>query len=70
MLAHGTGEPLNGSLASDGAGSWAKNGFHGAGVISEDGRNGEFAQAKGGVARIDGTDAGGRQRARMMPPMN
>ena len=36
-------------------GSWGKNGFHGAGVISEDGRSGEFAQAKGRVAMIDGS---------------
>jgi hypothetical protein len=36
-------------------GSWGKNGFHGAGVISEDGRSGEFAQAEGRVAMIDGT---------------
>ncbi len=36
-------------------GSWGKNGFHGAGAISEDGRSGEFAQAQGRVAMIDGT---------------
>lgn len=29
--------------------------FHGAGVISKDGRSGEFAQAEGRVAMIDGT---------------
>jgi hypothetical protein len=36
-------------------GSWGKNGFHGAGVISEGGRSGEFSQAEGRVAMIDGT---------------
>ena len=36
-------------------GSWGKNGFHGAGAISEAGRSGEFAQAVGRVAMIDGT---------------
>ena len=36
-------------------GSWGKNGFHGAGVISKDGRSGEFAKAEGRVAMIDGT---------------
>ena len=36
-------------------GSWGKNGFHGAGVISEDGRSGEFSQAEGRVAMIDGS---------------
>ncbi len=33
-------------------GSWDKNGFHGAGVISEGGRSGEFSQAEGRVAQI------------------
>jgi hypothetical protein len=33
-------------------GAWDGNGFHGAGVISEDGRTGEFAQATGRVAQI------------------
>ena len=33
-------------------GSWDKNGFHGAGVISEGGRSGEFSQAEGRVAMI------------------
>ena len=53
---------LQGNVACDkgafrftSTGSWGKNGFHGAGVISEDGRSGEFAQAKGRVAMIDGT---------------
>ena len=53
---------IQGSVACDkgafsftATGSWGKNGFHGAGVISEDGRSGEFAQAKGRVAMIDGT---------------
>ena len=53
---------LEGSVACDkgafkfsSTGSWGKNGFHGAGVISEDGRSGEFAQAEGRVAMIDGT---------------
>lgn len=36
-------------------GSWGKNGFHGAGMISKDGRSREFAQAEGRVAMIDGT---------------
>ena len=36
-------------------GSWGKNGFHGAGVISEGGRSGEFSQAVGRVAMIDGS---------------
>lgn len=36
-------------------GSWGKNGFHGAGVISGDGRSGDFEQAVGRVAMIDGT---------------
>ena len=36
-------------------GSWGKNGFHGAGVISNEGRSGEFSQAEGRVAMIDGT---------------
>ena len=35
-------------------GSWDKNGFHGAGVISEGGRSGEFSQAEGRVAQIGG----------------
>ena len=45
---------LEGSVACDrgafrftSTGSWGKNGFHGAGVISEEGRSGEFAQAGG-----------------------
>ena len=45
---------LEGSVACDkGAfkftttGSWDKNGFHGAGRISEDGRSGEFSHAEG-----------------------
>ena len=53
---------IQGSVACDkgafkytASGAWGKNGFHGAGVISEDGRSGEFAQAKGRVAMIDGT---------------
>ena len=33
-------------------GAWDKNGFHGAGVISKDGRSGDFAQAEGRVAQI------------------
>ncbi len=33
-------------------GAWDKNAFHGAGVISEGGRSGEFSQAKGRVAQI------------------
>jgi len=33
-------------------GAWDKNGFHGAGVISKDGRSGEFSQAEGRVAQI------------------
>ncbi|MCX7347446.1 MAG: hypothetical protein NTU78_17255 [Alphaproteobacteria bacterium] len=33
-------------------GAWDKNGFHGAGVISRDGRSGEFSQAEGRVAQI------------------
>ena len=33
-------------------GSWDKNGFHGAGVMSKDGRSGEFSQAEGRVAQI------------------
>ena len=50
---------LEGSVACDkGAfkfnttGAWDKNGFHGAGVISKDGRSGEFSQAEGRVAQI------------------
>ncbi|MFO0991728.1 MAG: hypothetical protein U1E67_07345 [Hyphomicrobiales bacterium] len=35
-------------------GSWDKNGFHGAGLISADGRSGEFSQAEGRVAQIGG----------------
>ena len=53
---------LEGSVACDkgtfkftSTGSWGKNGFHGAGVISEGGRSGEFSQAEGRVAMIDGT---------------
>ena len=33
-------------------GAWDKNGFHGAGLISKDGRSGEFAHAQGRVAQI------------------
>ena len=44
-----------GSFKLTSTGSWGKNGFHGAGVISKDGRTGEFAQAEGRVAMIDGT---------------
>ena len=33
-------------------GSWDKNGFHGAGVVSTAGRSGEFSQAEGRVAQI------------------
>lgn len=33
-------------------GAWDRNGFHGAGVISKDGRSGEFSQAEGRVAQI------------------
>ena len=44
-----------GAFSFTATGSWGKNGFHGAGVISEDGRSGEFAQAEGRVAMIDGT---------------
>jgi hypothetical protein len=33
-------------------GSWDKNGFHGAGVISKAGRSGEFSQVEGRVAQI------------------
>ena len=36
-------------------GSWGKNGFHGAGVISKDGRSGEFSKAEGRVAMVDGS---------------
>ena len=36
-------------------GSWGKNGFHGAGLISKEGRSGDFAQAEGRVAMVDGT---------------
>ena len=53
---------LEGSVACDkgtfkftSTGSWGKNGFHGAGVISKDGRSGEFSQAEGRVAMLDGT---------------
>ncbi|MFO1123776.1 MAG: hypothetical protein U1F47_15830 [Hyphomicrobiales bacterium] len=34
-------------------GAWDKNGFHGAGYISKDGRSGEFAQAEGRVAQVE-----------------
>jgi hypothetical protein len=50
---------LEGSVACDkGAfkfnttGAWDKNGFHGAGVMSKDGRSGVFSQAEGRVAQI------------------
>jgi hypothetical protein len=50
---------LEGSVACDkGAfkftttGAWDKNGFHGAGFISKDGRSGGFAQAEGRVAQV------------------
>lgn len=33
-------------------GAWDKNGFHGAGHISKDGRSGEFEKAEGRVAQI------------------
>jgi hypothetical protein len=53
---------LEGSVACDkgtfkftSTGSWGKNGFHGAGVISKEGRSGEFSQAEGRVAMVDGT---------------
>lgn len=53
---------IEGSVACDkgtfkftATGSWGKNGFHGAGFISKDGRSGEFSQAEGRVAMIDGT---------------
>ena len=44
-----------GTFSFTATGSWGKNGFHGAGVISEAGRSGEFSQAVGRVAMIDGT---------------
>ncbi|CAN5371991.1 hypothetical protein BH10PSE7_BH10PSE7_27820 [soil metagenome] len=44
-----------GTFGFTATGSWGKNGFHGAGVISESGRSGEFSQAEGRVAMIDGS---------------
>ena len=51
---------LEGSVACDKGtfkfnttGAWDKNGFHGAGIISKDGRSGEFSQAEGRIAQID-----------------
>ena len=53
---------LSGSVTCDrgtfkftSTGSWGKNGFHGAGLISKEGRSGEFAEAEGRVAMVDGT---------------
>jgi hypothetical protein len=44
-----------GAFKYSATGSWGKNGFHGAGFISNEGRSGEFSQAEGRVAMIDGT---------------
>jgi hypothetical protein len=41
-----------GTFKFNSSGSWDQNGFHGAGVILEDGRSGDFAQAKGRIAQI------------------
>ena len=41
-----------GTFKFNSSGSWDKSGFHGAGVILEDGRSGDFAQAKGRIAQI------------------
>ena len=49
-----SGACAKGAFKFNTTGSWDQNGFHGAGFISEEGRSGDFAEAKGRVAQIGG----------------